>query len=175
MSINFPMGHWCMPTPRELSGNCDMVAFALRRAFGLPVDAEFEWGLEGGRERLGFLCHAWAVMPDGRMLDADGPAAAPAEDPARRDPHDEWVRGFRIVRVEGRVLSYLTDLRETSARSPYGREMLESGTLLWVAEAFGPLLAGLGVGLRDDAQRLLKRHRRIRRRQLPSGSSPNGR
>lgn len=97
------------------NGACDVMAAALHRLYHLPLVAEFEVGVDvdTGAECLGYLAHAWVVLPDGRALDAAG-IYPPGQPPAScTDPDDPWVTGFRVCHIAIDDPHFL-DVRETS-------------------------------------------------------------
>jgi hypothetical protein len=146
MSINWSTSNPDPPptTAADWNFNCDIIAVALHRAFGLPMAAEFEYGRnENGREILGYLAHAWAVLPDERMLDADGIATAPIPS-AHKDPNDDWVLGYRIVSLSEKD-PHFVDTRETDPDDPFTLEIEQSRAIEWVVRQFGPALAEIGI------------------------------
>jgi hypothetical protein len=147
MSINFNPGDPIPVDPADWNYNCDLIAVALHRTFGLPIMAEFEFGLDDdGNEVLGYLGHAWVTLPDGRALDADGIHLAPEVTPGA-DPGDEWVQGYRIVPIipDGENWAHLIDIRETNPAAPFVAELLSSQAESWVLHAFGAALAEIGI------------------------------
>ena len=131
-------------TPEEWnSGSCDIMAVALHRLYGLPMMAEFDAGPdEDGGEALGYLRHAWVMLPDGRGLDAAGPMPMPESRDAR-EPDDDWLTGYRVVEIEEDD-PHLLDTRETSA-SDYDHDIAEMRAEQWIGANLSPILSGLGI------------------------------
>jgi hypothetical protein len=128
-------------TAREWNGgSCDVLAVALHRMYGLPMMAEFEWGMQGRRSVKGYLMHAWVRLPDGRALDAAGPREmfTPTEG---GDPEDPWVKGYRIDELSDRN-PHLLDVRE---ETDYVESILQMRAVEWIWENLGPTLSGLGL------------------------------
>lgn len=122
------------------SGSCDIMAVALRRMYGLPMMAEFEWGYDGRKKVLGYLMHAWVRLPDGRALDAAGPQ--PMFEPSEgKDPNDSWVEGYKIIELTDRN-SHLLDTRE---EDNYVESIKTMKTPQWIWQNLGPILEELGL------------------------------
>ena len=126
-------------------GACDIMAVALHRIYGLPMMAEFEWGLDDdGKEQLGYLTHAWVRLPDGRALDAEGPREM--FNPTKGgDLNDEWVKGYRIVEIADDD-PHLLDTRE---EDDYRESIRVSGATSWLMANLHPELTALGLQVQD--------------------------
>jgi hypothetical protein len=123
------------------SGSCDVMAVALHRMYGFPVMARFEWGFDGGREALGYLCHAWVRLPDGRDLDAGGPRRPFGPSRMTSGPNDPWVRGYRIVEIRDDDPHLLASRDEDD----YVESIRVSGANSWIRKHLGQELASLGL------------------------------
>lgn len=133
---------WSPPQTAEEwnGGSCDVMAVALRRMYGLPMMAEFEWGYDGRKKALNYLCHAWVRLPDGRALDAAGPR--PMFTPTQgRDPNDPWVQGYKIVELTDRN-PHLLWIRE---EDNYVDAIRDMEAPQWIWSNLGPCLAELGL------------------------------
>jgi hypothetical protein len=122
-------------------GSCDIMAVALHRIYGLPLMAEFEYGLDGeGREVPGYLVHAWVRLPDGRALDAAGPRPMfVAREGA--DPDDAWVIGYRVAEIRDDD----PHLLETREETDYVGDIRDMRAAEWIEENLEPDLRRLGL------------------------------
>lgn len=121
-------------------GSCDVMAVALKRMYGLPMMAEFEWGYEGRKKVLNYLVHAWVRLPDGRALDASGPQ--PMFEPIEGgDPNDPWVEGYKIIELTDRN-SHLLWIRE---EDNYVDSIREMEAPQWIWRNLSPMLSELGL------------------------------
>lgn len=124
------------------SGSCDIMAVALHRMYGLPLMAEFEWGIDEqtGEDALGYLCHAWVRLPDGQALDAGGPRPM-FEQVEGGDPDDPWVKGYRILELRDDD-PHLLDIRE---EDDYVESIEVTDANGWIRKHLAPILAELGI------------------------------
>jgi hypothetical protein len=123
-------------TRARWSGFCDVLAIAISRDYDLPVWGAFERLRDG---QLGFLCHAFCRLPDGRIVDCDGISAmiSPEECSSGDDPD---VVGFAIVPT-GEHDPHLLSL----ARHDYDLEIERTGAREFIAEQLAPLLEAAGI------------------------------
>lgn len=118
------------------NGYCDVLAIALARRYGLETMGAFELLRDGGR---GFLCHAFCMLPDGRIVDCDGisPMIRPEECSSSPDPE---VVGFVVVPT-GENDPHLISL----ARHDYEAEIERLDAYGWIEENLAGALEQAGV------------------------------
>lgn len=139
---------------RDWAGHCCVIAAAIARLTGLPMQGAFEVLTSGGP---GFLSHAFCRLPDGRIVDAGGIRQGypldTLEPRCEHDP-DETVLGYLVVDTDERD-PMLTEVRLHAI----AETLRETHALAWVRRNLGPALEANGFPLRAGRYRRPPRHR----------------
>jgi len=124
-------------TPEDWNtGLCDVMAAAISRRYGLPMMGAFERLKDGS---TGFLAHAFCRLPDGRMIDAAGPAPMITEEECDSGD-DPDVVGFAIIDTAEDDPT-LVDVRDHDIRECL--EQLRPGE--WLERNLDPVMEELGI------------------------------
>jgi hypothetical protein len=121
------------------SGGCDIIAIAISRLYGLSMAGEFERVITEDGDKVGFLLHAFCLLPDGRGIDASGIIPVPVDDPFYRDAFDLNVKGLIVLHFDER--SSLLSNRDFE----YSTDIDAMGAGQWVAAHLGDLFTNLGI------------------------------
>lgn len=139
---------------RDWGGYCCVLASAISRLTGLPMQGEFEVLTSG---EPGFLGHAFCRLPDGRIVDGRGIRPGyPLDTLEPRCEHDtdESVLGYLVIDTDERDPT-LTEVRLYDIADT----MRETEALAWVRTVLGPPLAELGIPLKAGRYRRPPRYR----------------